>query len=114
MSWQLLPFLGILIGIGIGFLLPITLPLEYSKYMSVALLATLDSVFGGLRAGTKQKFDTTIFLTGFFSNAILAALLVFAGERLAIDLYMVALISFGLRIFKNIAALRRHFFKNQP
>jgi len=97
MSWQLLPFLGILIGIGIGFLLPITLPLEYSKYMSVALLATLDSVFGGLRAGTKQKFDTTIFLT-----------------PPPIDLYMVALISFGLRIFKNIAALRRHFFKNQP
>ena len=111
MIWQLLPLLGILAGVLIGMLFPTTLPLEYSKYLSVALLATLDSVFGGIRASTEHKFDTTIFVSGFFTNAIVAALLVFAGERLGIDLYMVALISFGLRIFQNIAALRRYFLK---
>lgn len=111
MVWQLLPLFGIFTGVMIGMLLPFHLPMEYSKYLSVALLATLDSVFGGFRAGTEHKFDTAVFVSGFFTNAIVAAILVFVGERLGIDLYMVALISFGLRIFQNIAALRRYFLK---
>lgn len=111
MIWEILPLLGVLVGILVGVLLPIQMPMEYSMYLGVALLATLDSVFGGLRASMEQKFDTTVFLSGFFTNSVVAAILVFIGERLDIDLYMVALISFGLRIFQNIAALRRHFLK---
>ena len=38
---------------------------------------------------------------------IMAALLVFIGDRLGIDLYYVALLAFGFRIFKNLAILRR-------
>ena len=111
MAWQILPLFCVLVGIAIGMAFPITVSYEYSKYLSVALLATLDSVFGGLRAGAENKFDTTVFLSGFFTNAIVAAGLVYMGDRLALDLYLVALITFGLRIFQNIAALRRHFLK---
>ena len=31
------------------------------------------------------------------------------GDRLSLDLYLVALITFGLRIFNNVALIRRHF-----
>jgi len=106
-----LPIAGLIIGIIIGIMFPVSVPVEYAKFMSVALLASLDSVFGGLRAGAEEKFDNTVFITGFFTNALLAAGLVYVGERLGIDLYYVALLAFGLRIFQNLAIIRRYFLK---
>lgn len=106
-----LPITGLIIGLIIGISFPITVPVEYAKFMSVALLASLDSVFGGLRAGAEEKFDNTVFITGFFTNALLAAGLVYIGDRLGIDLYYVALLAFGLRIFQNLAMIRRYFLK---
>jgi small basic protein len=106
-----LPIAGLIIGLLIGISFPITVPVEYAKFMSVALLASLDSVFGGLRAGIEEKFDNTIFITGFFTNALVAAGLVYIGDRLGIDLYYVAMLAFGLRVFQNLAIIRRYFLK---
>ena len=108
---MMLPVFAVLAGIAIGLLFPISLPAEYGKFLAVALLASLDSVFGGLRAGLEEKFDNTIFISGFFVNALLAVLLVFIGDRLGIDLYYVASLAFGLRIFQNLAIIRRYFLK---
>ncbi|SDE86827.1 small basic family protein [Sporomusa acidovorans] len=108
---MVLPITGLIIGLLIGICFPITVPVEYAKFMSVALLASLDSVFGGLRAGIEEKFDNTVFITGFFMNALLAAGLVYIGDRLGIDLYYVALLAFGLRIFQNLAIIRRYLLK---
>jgi small basic protein len=87
------------------------LPQAYAKYMSVAALAALDSVFGGIRSAMEDHFDQSIFVTGFFSNALLAAGLAFAGERLGIDLYLAAVVAFGVRIFQNLGVIRRHLLK---
>ncbi|HWR40071.1 MAG TPA: small basic family protein [Patescibacteria group bacterium] len=106
-----LPITGLAIGILLGSIFPLTIPLEYAKFMSVALLASLDSVFGGLRAGMEEKFDNTVFITGFFTNALLAAGLVYVGDRLGLDLYYVALLTFGLRVFQNLAIIRRYFLR---
>ena len=51
-------------------------------------------------------------MTGFFSNTLLAAALVFIGDRLGIDLYYVALLAFGFRMFKNLAMLRRYLLRD--
>lgn len=108
---MLLPITGLVIGLIIGLSFPFSVPSEYAKFMSVALLASLDSVFGGLLAGIEEKFDNTVFITGFFTNALLAAGLVYIGDRLGIDLYYVALLAFGLRVFQNLAIIRRYFLK---
>lgn len=108
---MMLPVVGLIIGLLIGVSFPISVPFAYAKFMSVALLASLDSVFGGLRAGIEEKFDNTVFITGFFTNALMAAVLVYVGDRLGIDLYYVALLAFGLRIFQNLAIIRRYFLK---
>ena len=42
----------------------------YSNYLAIAIIAALDSVFGGIVATIKKNFDLKIFLTGFFGNAI--------------------------------------------
>lgn len=71
------------IGLLIGYVSPIVIPLAYSKLFSVALVAALDAAFGGLRAAVAERFDKHVFVTGFFSNTLLAAALVFIGDRLA-------------------------------
>ena len=101
------PLAGVALGLIIGLFLPIRIPQEYAKFMSVALLASLDSVFGGLRSALEKKYDNEIFISGFFFNALLAAGFAYIGERLGIDLYYVALLAFGLRIFQNLAIIRR-------
>ena len=102
---------GLLFGALVGFNIPVALPQAYAKYMSVAALAALDSVFGGIRAAMEDHYDNKIFITGFFSNALLAAGLAYIGERLGIDLYLAAVVAFGVRLFQNLAIIRRHLLK---
>jgi len=106
-----LAVLGLGVGILVGLNIPLVLPHAYAKYMSVAALAAMDSVFGGIRAAMEDHFNNDIFVTGFFSNALLAAGLAFIGERLGIDLYLAAIVAFGVRLFQNLAIIRRHLLK---
>ncbi len=106
-----LALISLAAGVAMGLNLPLVLPQAYAKYMSVAALAALDSVFGGIRAAMEEHFDNTIFITGFFSNALLAAGLAFFGERLGMDLYLAAVVAFGVRLFQNLAIIRRHLLK---
>lgn len=99
--------LALLIGLVVGVLLPFNIPLSYAKYVSVSFLAGLDSVLGATRAGMEGKFNFAIFSTGFISNTLLAAMLTFVGDRLGVDLYLAAIVTFGVRIFQNLAFIRR-------
>lgn len=107
----LLALLGITLGILLGLNVPLVLPVHYAVYTSVAVLAAMDSVMGGIRTAMEDKFDHVIFTTGFFTNALLAAGLVFVGERLGIDLYLAAVVAFGVRLFQNVSIIRRHLLK---
>ncbi|MDB5084466.1 MAG: hypothetical protein JWN30_1352 [Bacilli bacterium] len=103
----LIPILGLGIGIAIGLFLNVSIPPQYSNYLSVAVLAALDSVFGGIRAAMEHHFDSKVFLSGFFFNALLAAFLAYIGEQLGVSLYWAAVFAFGVRLFQNIATIRR-------
>ncbi|MEW6771386.1 MAG: small basic family protein [Bacillota bacterium] len=103
--------IGLVLGIAIGFNVPLVFPQAYGKYMGLAVLAALDSVFGGVRASMEGRFDNAIFLSGFFSNALLAAGLVFIGDRLGVELYTAAIVAFGVRLFQNLGTIRRHLLK---
>ena len=105
--------IGILIGIIVGLILPYTYSISYSLYISVAILACLDTVFGGVRANLEGKFDLTIFLSGFFGNAILAAMLAYIGDKLGVPLYYAAIFTFGGRLFENFASIRRILINNR-
>ena len=100
---------GLLLGIIVGLLMPYQIPVALSKYVSVGFLAGLDSVLGGLRAGLEERFDTLVFTSGFFTNVALAILVTWVGEVLGADLYLAAVVTFGMRIFTNVGPVRRHF-----
>ena len=106
---MLLPLAGLLVGVLLGLVLDVQVGFDLSRYSAVAILAALDSVLGAVRAELDGLYDNRIFITGFLTNAIVAVILTFIGDRLGLDLYLVALITFGLRIFNNVALIRRHY-----
>ena len=102
---------GLLIGVLAGIYCPFSLPPQYARLLAVAVMAGLDAVLGGVRASMDGNYDTEIFISGFFINGILAAFLCYAGNMLGIDLYMVAILIFGMRVFQNLANVRRLYMK---
>jgi small basic protein len=108
-SHVLLPLVGLLVGVLAGLVLNVNVSFELSRYSAVAILAALDSLLGAVRAELDGGYDNRIFISGFVTNAIVAVILTFIGDRLSLDLYLVALINFGFRIFTNVALIRRHF-----
>jgi small basic protein len=103
------PLAGLLVGVLLGLVLQVDVSFELSRYSAVGILAALDSVLGAIRAELDGAYDNRIFISGFVVNALVAVFLTFVGDRLGLDLYLVALIAFGLRIFQNVAIIRRHF-----
>lgn len=101
------PILFLIVGIILGLLTNITIPDQYSNYLSIAVLAALDTLFGGLRAQLENTYSHRIFISGFFFNVSLAAFLAFLGVQLGIDLYLAAIFAFGVRLFQNLAIIRR-------
>ena len=105
-------YIAIIIGCILGALIGINAPIisyTYSSYLAIAIVAALDSVFGGVSSALNKKFDLKIFLSGFFGNAILSMLLTYLGERLNVDIYLAAIIVFVGRMFTNLAIIRRFY-----
>ncbi|MER1999498.1 MAG: small basic family protein [Lysinibacillus sp.] len=102
-----LPLLGLIFGVALGILTDIEIPSVYENYLSIAVLAALDTIFGGIRAQLQKVYDDKVFISGFFFNIILAVGLAFLGVYIGVDLYLAAIFAFGVRLFQNIAVIRR-------
>lgn len=99
--------IGLILGMIIGAVWNINIPDKFSPYISVAIFACLDSVFGAAKASLSKQFRVDIFISGFFGNAVLAAALAYLGDKLGVPIYLAAVIVFGGRIFDNFAIIRR-------
>lgn len=102
--------IGCVLGALIGMSAPV-IPYTYTGYLAIAIVAALDSVFGGLAAVINGKFDLKIFVSGFFGNAILSILLTYLGEKLNVDIYLAAIVVFVGRMFTNLSIIRRHYLE---
>lgn len=101
-----IPLFALVVGLAIGFLSRLSIPAAYADYLAISLLAALDSVFGGIRAGLSRTFEVRVFISGFFTNTLLAALLTYFGSHLGVDLMLPASVAFGIRIFQNLGIIR--------
>lgn len=98
--------LGGLLGILVGVVVPV-IPYEYARYTAVAIIAAFDSVIGATTGIIKNNFNMKIFVSGFFTNAIIAILLTMLGESLDVDIFLAAIFVFVTRIFTNLSCIRR-------
>lgn len=83
--------------------------IKYSEYISLAALAGIDSIIGGVRAAQEGKFKGNVLVSGFITNTLLAAFLAYLGEELGQPLSMAAVVVLGWRIFVNLSIIRRVF-----
>lgn len=107
-------YISIIIGCLIGALIGMNSPVisyTYSSYLSIAIIAALDTVFGGIASVIKKNFDLKIFLSGFFGNAILSMALTYLGEKLNVDIYLSAIFVFVWRMFNNLGIIRRYYIE---
>ena len=100
--------LGLAIGILLGLWFPGYFPQILSDYIGIMLVACADSIIGGLRAQALGEYNESIFISGFFINALLAAALTYFGMKINMQLGLAALVVFATRIFQNLAILRRN------
>lgn len=101
------------VGVTAGLLARPGVPGWFEPYLPVLVIAAVDAVAGGARAGLERTFSDRVFVVAFAGNAAVAALLVFVGDGLGVGgaLTTAVVIVFGIRIFTNAAAIRRLVFK---
>jgi len=102
-----IPVIALIIGVVIGFIVKFPVPAHVGVYMGVAVVAGLDSVFGGLRSAIEGKFRNDVFVTGFVANILIAFFLAWFGDRIGVNVYFVAILVMGARIFTNLSLIRR-------
>nr|WP_202889898.1 small basic family protein [Actinopolymorpha rutila] len=90
-----------------------SVPLPLQPYLPIAVVAALDAVFGGLRALIDGIFDDRVFVVSFIGNVLVAAVMVYLGDQLGVgaQLSTGVVVVLGIRIFSNMAAIRRRLFK---
>ena len=105
--------LGLLAGVVLGLFYAPDVPAGLDPYLPIAVVAALDAVFGALRAYLEGIFDDKVFVVSFLSNVVVAALIVFLGDKLGVgaQLSTGVVVVLGIRIFSNAAAIRRHVFR---
>ena len=105
-------FIAIIIGCVLGAVVGVNLPIisySYSGYLAIAIIAALDSVFGGITGVLKGEFDFKVFISGFFCNSILAILLTYLGNKLNVDVYLATIVVFVGRMFINLTIIRKYY-----
>jgi small basic protein len=103
---------GLAIGVLAGLFLEPSVPVALQPYLPIAVVAALDATFGALRALLDGIFDEKVFVISFVSNVLVAALIVYLGDQLGVggQLSTGVVVVLGIRIFSNVAAIRRHLF----
>ena len=104
--------LALVVGIVLGVAFSPQVPDAVQPYLPIAVVAALDAVFGGLRAYLDGIFDDKVFVVSFVSNVVIAAAIVYLGDQLGVggQLSTGVIVVLGIRIFSNVAAIRRHLF----
>jgi small basic protein len=107
------PIVGGLLGFMGVYLSQYTIPPVVAPYLSLAALAGLDAVCGGVRSGVEGKFQDNILLTGFAINTVLAAALAYLGDRIGVNLHLAAVVLLGGRVFTNLSLIRRYWLSQR-
>ena len=101
---------GCIVGAFIGNFAPM-ISYTYSEYLAIAIVAALDTIFGGIVASINKNFNMGVFISGFLGNAILSILLAYLGSRLNVDIYLAAIFVFVGRMFNNLGYIRRYYIE---
>lgn len=105
--------IGLAIGLILGFVVEPEVPIWLEPYLPIAVIAAMDAVFGGLRAHLDGIFSDKVFVVSFVANVLVAAAIVLIGDKIGVgaQLTTAVVVVLGIRIFTNLAAIRRRLLK---
>ena len=108
----MIPLLGLLAGILVVLVLEPNIPLVLQPYLPIAIVAAMDALFGAFRAYLEGSFSDRVFVVSFVSNVLIAAAIVYVGDQIGVgsQLSTGVVVVLGIRIFTNVAAIRRALF----
>jgi small basic protein len=101
-----IPLAALILGFLVVYLKAPAVPSNYAGYVAIAIVAGMDAFAGAGRNWLERRFDEAIFISGFFVNMLLAALLAYLGDKLDVNLYLAVLVALGIRIFNNLGRSR--------
>ena len=105
------PLIALLVGFFLVYRFSPAIPPSWSDYVGIAVIAGCDALLGALRSWLERHFDEAIFVSGFFANMLLAALLAYIGDKMGVDLYLAVVVALGIRIFTNLGRIRGLFVR---
>lgn len=108
----MIPIIGLVVGILLGIFFQPNVPPVLQPYLPIAIIAAMDALFGAFRAWLEGRFSDRVFIVSFFSNVLIAALIVWLGDQIGVgsQLSTAVVVVLGIRIFTNVAAIRRAIF----
>jgi small basic protein len=106
----MLALFGLVLGALVALLVQPTVPQELGRYLAVTVVAAIDAGLGGVRSYLEHTFNDRIFVIAFVTNGALAVFLVWVGDQVGADLVTAVAVVLGVRIFQNLAAIRRRVF----
>ncbi len=101
-----LPLVALLVGFLVIYRFSPAIAPAWADYIAIAVVAGFDALVGALRSQLEHRFDEAVFISGFFANMVLAALLAYFGDRIGVDLYLAVVVALGIRIFTNLGRVR--------
>ena len=108
----MIAILGLVLGVVLGLVLEPTLPAALAPYLPIMIVAAMDALFGAFRAYLEGTFTDRVFVVSFISNVLIAAAIVYVGDQIGVgsQLSTGVVVVLGIRIFTNVAAIRRALF----
>jgi small basic protein len=109
----MIALIGLVVGVVLGLLFQPPVPFWLQPYLPIAIVAAVDAMCGGLRAWLEGIFDERVFVVSFLTNTVIAGLIVFLGDQLGVGSQLATgvVVVLGIRIFSNVAAIRRRLFR---
>ncbi len=108
--------LYVIIGLGIGILAGLKLNIgynpSYAVYISLAILAIINSIVE--MTSDNLKKEVNVLKRGLYlvADLVFALLLGYIGEQLGLPIYLAAVFAFGNNIYKNIRVIVDSLIKN--
>ncbi len=96
---------GVILGLLVGLNLNLTYSPEYAVYISIAVLAILNTIVNLLNLNTKGELTIVKSLTYLSADLIFGLLLAYVGEQLGLPIYLAAVFAFGNNIYQNMRSL---------
>jgi small basic protein len=102
---------GLILGIVAGLNLNIVYEPEYSVYISLAILAIINTIFDILASNLQNNMKLSKSLLLLISDLFFALSLGYVGEKIGLPIYLAPIFAFGNSIFNNTRLITNNIFE---